>query len=165
MDSTLSIILCALYYFEWNYRLENDDDMVYATLIDRSKYPRLWLDNQADSKRDIIAESSENVLNRFSPLESKDWIERFEGEDIIEAVNNLCNYITNTYPEAGFAKWYNGGLIYDKSYYLWRDSVYLGQATWTKDSNIGDSFISSIIDKTGKLISEVYVADKWLQVL
>jgi len=47
-------------------------------------------------------------------------------------------------------------LIYGSKYHLWRDGEYLGIATWTKDSNIGDSFQIESSEEV-----EVVIADKW----
>lgn len=52
-------------------------------------------------------------------------------------------------------------LIYNSKYKLWRDGVYLGIATWTKDHNVGDSFQVKVINEEGQEMNEVYVADKW----
>ena len=52
-------------------------------------------------------------------------------------------------------------LIYGSSYHLWRDGEYLGVAVWTKDVNVGDSFQVGVVDTKGRLIQQVYIADKW----
>ena len=52
-------------------------------------------------------------------------------------------------------------LIYDRGYKLWRKGKYLGIATWTKDEYIGDSFQARVIDEKGRVIQQVYIADKW----
>ena len=53
-------------------------------------------------------------------------------------------------------------LKYGDEYHLWKDGKYLGVATWTKDEKLGDCFQTSFIDETGRLLCEVYIADKWL---
>ena len=55
----------------------------------------------------------------------------------------------------------NDLLIYENEYHLWRDKKYLGIATWVDDENIGENFIKMIINDTGELTHEVYIADKW----
>ena len=52
-------------------------------------------------------------------------------------------------------------LVYGSSYDVWRDSKYLGVATWTKDENVGDSFQRDVIDERGRVVSEVFIADAW----
>jgi hypothetical protein len=57
----------------------------------------------------------------------------------------------NNYPE------------YGKVYRLWRGGMFLGEATFVDDPNIGDSFVRSIsID--GVEAFEVVIADKWQEV-
>ena len=53
-------------------------------------------------------------------------------------------------------------LKYGSEYHIWKDDKYLGVATWTKDENFGDCFKTSFIDETGRFLSQVYDADKWL---
>lgn len=51
-------------------------------------------------------------------------------------------------------------LIYGSTYKLWRDNEFIGEAVWTKDDNVGDSFQNvKYID--GQQIREVFVADFW----
>lgn len=52
-------------------------------------------------------------------------------------------------------------LIYGRQYKLWRDGEYIGDAAWTEDENVGDSFIKLIVDKQFGIISQVYIADEW----
>ena len=104
----LGDVLEALRNYEWNYRLESENDIgVYATLIDRSKYPRLWIDNNTAEEMKIICETPESTLNRLSPLPEKDWIERFFGEDTFEAIHKMCGYIIYHYPESKFSEWWS----------------------------------------------------------
>ncbi len=53
-------------------------------------------------------------------------------------------------------------LIFNREYELWRDGKYLGKATWTKDSNVGDSFQKQVVDDKGRIINQVFVADSWM---
>lgn len=50
---------------------------------------------------------------------------------------------------------------YGKTYLLWRDGEFIGEATWTKDNNVGDSFIADE-DIDGKMHKVVYIADSWV---
>lgn len=54
--------------------------------------------------------------------------------------------------------------IYGQLYALWRDSVYIGRATWVKDQIHGDCFIKEV-DHKGELVREVYLADYWQPVV
>jgi len=108
LDRRLVDILEALRYHEWNYRLESESDIgVYATLIDRSTYPRLWIDNSTAGEMTIMCETPESTLNRLSPLPEKDWIERFFGKDTFDAVHKMCDYIICQYPKSRFAEWWS----------------------------------------------------------
>jgi len=63
-------------------RLENEHgESVYLTIVDRSKYPRLWIDNFTDGAFTVIEETTDHLLARNNPLLEKDWIVRFEGVD------------------------------------------------------------------------------------
>lgn len=50
-------------------------------------------------------------------------------------------------------------------YKLWRDGKYLGEAIWTQDNNVGDSFQTQFTDENGRLINQVYIADKWMLII
>lgn len=53
-------------------------------------------------------------------------------------------------------------LIYGSIYKLWRDGHYIGEAIWTQDENVGDSFqVRYPSDKEGYTRCDVFVADKW----
>lgn len=52
-------------------------------------------------------------------------------------------------------------LIYDFEYHLWRNGVYLGVGTWKQDSNIGDSFQRAEVDKQGRILNLILIADKY----
>ena len=51
---------------------------------------------------------------------------------------------------------------YGKTYLLWRDGEFIGEATWTKDSNVGDSFIADE-EIDGKIHKVVYFVDSWTE--
>lgn len=51
-------------------------------------------------------------------------------------------------------------LIYGSDYRLWRKGKYLGIATWTQDTLIGDSF-QNLAFADSKLVQLVYFPDEW----
>jgi hypothetical protein len=51
---------------------------------------------------------------------------------------------------------------YGKTYLLWRDGEFIGEAIWTQDSNIGDSFIAQE-EFDGQIMNVVYEADSWVE--
>lgn len=51
---------------------------------------------------------------------------------------------------------------YGKTYLLWRDGEFIGEATWTKDKNVGDAFIAQE-EMYGQLMTVVYFADSWTE--
>lgn len=56
-------------------------------------------------------------------------------------------------------------LLFGKTYKLWREGNYLGEAIWTKDDNVGDSFQTQFTDEKGRVINQVYIADKWMLII
>jgi hypothetical protein len=54
-------------------------------------------------------------------------------------------------------------LEYGKVYCLWRGGVFLGEATFVADENIGDSFVREKVVNGIQLI-EVVIADNWQEV-
>lgn len=53
-------------------------------------------------------------------------------------------------------------LIYGKEYKLWKDGKYIGNAIWTEDRNVGDSFqVKRFNEERNIYINAVYVADSW----
>lgn len=64
------------------YRLENDEDGHVLSIVSRKKYPRIWVDNFADSSPSIIEESVEHIEARLGPLVQMDWRERFYGKKV-----------------------------------------------------------------------------------
>ncbi len=67
-------------------------------------------------------------------------------------MKNLENYIRSINPQP----YEQVILIYGSKYKMWLKGKYIGEATWTKDENIGDSFQI----KKG---NEIHVAtpDRW----
>jgi hypothetical protein len=54
-------------------------------------------------------------------------------------------------------------LEYGASYLLWRGGLFLGEAVFIADDNIGDSFVRDIMID-GERALEVVIADKWQRV-
>jgi len=78
-------------------------------------------------------------------------------EERLMGAGELHNYMKSLNPKDSE----KAILIYGSSYHLWRDDEYLGVAIWTKDDNVGDSFQVGVVGTGGKLIQQVYIADKW----
>ena len=72
------------------FRFECDDSGYHLTLIDRSVYPRCWIDNANSGQSIIIVETPENFLHRELPTMEKDWNKRYS-DDTIEGLINLYN--------------------------------------------------------------------------
>jgi hypothetical protein len=51
-------------------------------------------------------------------------------------------------------------LEYGAVYFVWRGGVFLGEATWVADENIGDAFLRDIVID-GQEAFEVVIADNW----
>jgi hypothetical protein len=83
MSTTLSFLLNSLHELEMFFRLENDEEGFYLSIIDRSKYPRVWSDNFQDGTVEIIAETTDHMINRTISSE-KDWKVRLYGKTIDE---------------------------------------------------------------------------------
>lgn len=49
-----------------------------------------------------------------------------------------------------------------ETYLLFRDGVFIGEAVWTNDKNIGHNFIGKET-QDGKEVNVVYVADSWVK--
>lgn len=67
------------------FRLENDDEGFCLSIIDRSKYPRVWIDNFHDRQVEVIAETVDNIINKTIFTE-KDWQARFTCTTIDECI-------------------------------------------------------------------------------
>lgn len=72
-----------------DFRLENDDDGFYLSIVDRSKYPRVWIDNAIDNPQKMIAESVEHIEQRTNPFLEKDWSVRYFGKTIEDLILQL----------------------------------------------------------------------------
>lgn len=103
----LNDVLEKLRNSEFNYRIESESDVeVHVCLVDRSVYPRLWVDNQIEGNP-VLAETPDNILDRLSPLAEKDWVKKFSANTTIEAVKLLCDFVHYEYPESTFGRWYD----------------------------------------------------------
>lgn len=54
-------------------------------------------------------------------------------------------------------------LEYGRVYFVWRGGVFLGEATWVADENIGNTFLRDIV-VGGEPAFEVVIADDWKEV-
>jgi hypothetical protein len=90
---TTSEIIKELNRREVFFRIENNDDGFWITHIDRSKFPRIWVDNNTDNAPTMLAETVEHTLQRCSPLAEKDWRERFFNEDYDQLIKEFAEYI------------------------------------------------------------------------
>lgn len=73
-------------------------------------------------------------------------------------MDNLQQYLQDLNPK-------DPSLIYGASYRLWDSTgTLMGEATWTKDNNVGDSFQRQAIDEAGRLVTNVFIPAKWEQI-
>ena len=77
----------------YHFRFEDDEEGFYLSIINREEYPRIWVDNFAAGKNDIISETPDHVLER-SVLAEKDWSERFFGETIDDCLYKLNKWMS-----------------------------------------------------------------------
>lgn len=79
ISQLLSLVAC---------RIENEPETgeVFLTIVNRSNYPRLWIDNDMAGHH-IVAETVESTLHRNNPLLEKDWEVRFVGNTIQDCVD------------------------------------------------------------------------------
>ena len=61
----------------YSYRLENDEEGYYFSIIDMQSYPRLWIDNATGGNVEIVCESLEHEISRKTQQIEKDWSKRF----------------------------------------------------------------------------------------
>jgi hypothetical protein len=78
---------------EMYLRLENDEENYYLSIIDRSRYPRVWADNFQRQQSFIEAETTEHLLER-TVLAECDWMASFEGQTIDECVTECENWLS-----------------------------------------------------------------------
>jgi len=89
----LGDVLSRLHNGEYHFRFEDDESGFYLSIIDRKVYPRVWADNFQDGKIEIIAETSDNILNR-TVLAEKDWSERWFGESVDECLYQAYEWMS-----------------------------------------------------------------------
>lgn len=81
----LGAVLSRLHKAGYHFRLEDDEEGYYLSIINRQVYPRIWADNFHGDEEKIIAETTDSLLNR-TVLAEKDWSERWFGESINECL-------------------------------------------------------------------------------
>jgi len=79
------------------FRIENDEELIYLSIIDRTIYPRVWTDSFKDHSATIITESATNLLERSVSGSEIDWLVRFNGETIQDCVNQCSEWINKTF--------------------------------------------------------------------
>lgn len=93
-----NLLLCdvleRLHKAEIFFRMEDDEEGYYISIINRQIYPRVWVDNFANEDVEVICESAENILNRTVAISEKDWSERFFGETIDEVVKKVNDWMS-----------------------------------------------------------------------
>lgn len=89
---TLPELLRLLHDKDLHFRLEDDENGFYISIIDRSKYPRVWVDNFQSQQSVIVAETVDNIINK-TILADKDWYTRFEGETLDECLLECQNWL------------------------------------------------------------------------
>jgi len=81
----LGDVLSRLHNASCHFRLEDDEEGFYLSIIDRKVYPRIWADNFQGNEEKIIAETTDSLLNR-TVLAERDWSERWFGESVDECL-------------------------------------------------------------------------------
>ena len=89
----LGDVLSRLHNAEWHFRLEDDEEGFYLSIINRQVYPRIWSDNFQDNEDKIICESPESLLER-TVMSGKDWSERWFGESIDECLYKAYEWMS-----------------------------------------------------------------------
>jgi len=95
-SAILGNVLSRLHKAEWWFRLEDDENGFYLSIIDRQIYPRIWADSHAngDVDVDVICESAENILNRTIAISGQDWTERWFGETMEECLYKAYDWMS-----------------------------------------------------------------------
>jgi hypothetical protein len=89
---TLPELLILLHSKDLHFRLEDDENGFYISIIDRSKYPRVWIDNFQKRQTVVVAETVDHVINK-TILADNDWLARFEGETLDECLLECRNWL------------------------------------------------------------------------
>jgi len=92
-NPVLCDVLSRLHNAEYHFRFEDDESGFYLSIINRKVYPRVWADNFQDGQIEIIAETSDNILNR-TVLAEKDWSERWFGESVDECLYQAYEWMS-----------------------------------------------------------------------
>jgi hypothetical protein len=79
----IELLFTLLHKREVFFRFENDEEGFHLSIIDRAKYPRIWVDNSQDNEETIIAETLDNIINKAT-IGDKDWLVRLSGKTIEE---------------------------------------------------------------------------------
>lgn len=88
----LTELLIRLNKIDCFFRIENDEEGYYFSIIDRGEYPRIWADNFQGGKVGIIAETPDNILNK-TILSGMDWKQRWHGENIEQIIPQVVEWI------------------------------------------------------------------------
>lgn len=89
---TINELFAALADKEMYMRLENDEEGYYLSVIDRSRYPRVWADN-FQTQQSFIAETTDHLIER-TVLAENDWLVRCSGKAIDEVVDECENWLS-----------------------------------------------------------------------
>ena len=89
----LGDVLSRLHKADYHFRLEDDEEGFYLSIIDRQVYPRIWADNFQDNGDKIICETPDNLLQR-TVIADKDWNERWFGESIDECLYKAYEWMS-----------------------------------------------------------------------
>jgi hypothetical protein len=84
----LELLLTLFHKRDIFFRLENDEDGYYLSIIDRGCYPRIWVDKFQEDQPAVIAQTVDNLINK-NILAEKDWRTRFHGETIEECIEEF----------------------------------------------------------------------------
>ena len=90
---TLNYLISELNKKELFFRIENDEELIYLSIIDRTIYPRVWTDSFKDNSATIITESDTNLLERSVSGSEIDWLVRFNGKTMQDCINQCVQYI------------------------------------------------------------------------
>ncbi len=90
-------VMNELHRRDLHYRLEDDENGYYLSIINRKKYPRVWADNFKDTTHEIIIESTDHLIER-NTIGERDWSQRFTGETLKECFEDCEKWLLPTAP-------------------------------------------------------------------
>lgn len=90
---TLPELLVLLHAKDLHFRLEDDENGFYLSIIDRSKYPRVWVDNFQSKQSFIVAETVDHVIEK-TILADNDWLVRCTGDTLDEVADECYDWLT-----------------------------------------------------------------------